>query len=522
MSAITLIGLGPGDPNLLTRAAWSLLTQATLVYTPTPDHPALAHLPASSIIPLPSNNSTRLLVKHASANQSGLICALPGHPHDHPLTSDLSATSLNLHSTIVPGISLIDAFCSALELVRSGSALHIIDAVSLPTPSLATPMTDAVPKTTPDLLPPWCVAQGIGPYTPPPATQTCLNTHAPALLWCSAGTCSMYPIQQTLLYHYPSTHTLWLVRLDARGATESIREIALNALAHAPDLDTSTALSLPALSLLDNRRSLDGVEYVVGRLLGPAGCPWDMQQTHQSLRAHLLEETHEVLEALDSGDMAALSEELGDLLVQVLIHSEMARQAEHFDVHHVLEHITTKLIRRHPHVFGSIEVDDAGEVLHNWEQIKAQELAEKGRQRTSVLDGIPAGLPALATTQKLVKKAMRAGFTWRVREEVWAKLREELDELAQACNADQHATTAASRRHLAEELGDVLFVTAALAHWLNLDAESTLREANSKFRRRFLAMEEQVSTQGRSLAALSDTEKLALWNEAKRNTSSDT
>ncbi|NTU83818.1 MAG: nucleoside triphosphate pyrophosphohydrolase [Chloroflexales bacterium] len=246
----------------------------------------------------------------------------------------------------------------------------------------------------------------------------------------------------------------------------------------------------------------------MARLLGPGGCPWDVRQTHQSLRGALLEEAYEALEALDAGDMPALSEELGDILITIFAHSEMARQAGHFDLGDVFAQVVGKLIGRHPHVFGDVTVDGEGQVLRNWEQIKAAELAAKGRSRASALDGVPPGMPALVTAQKLGKKAARAGFNWAELPQVWAKLREELDELDEAAAAGDPA-------HAAEELGDALFVLTRLADWLHLDAEMALRDANQKFRRRFTHVESAAAAQGRALKELSLDELLALWGAAK-------
>jgi tetrapyrrole methylase family protein/MazG family protein len=271
-------------------------------------------------------------------------------------------------------------------------------------------------------------------------------------------------------------------------------------------------LHLPALPIASALRGPDGLAWVVARLLGPGGCPWDVRQSHRSLRSALLEEAHEVLEALDAGDMAALSEELGDLLLSVVVHSEMARQAGHFALEDVLEQIAAKLVRRHPHVFGDLAVDGEGAVLANWEQIKAAELAAKGKARESVLDGVPPSLPALAAAQKLGKKAARAGFNWRQMDEIWMKLREELDELAEAA-------AEGDRAHAGEELGDLLFVLTRLADWLGLDAETALREANGKFRRRFTGLEALAAAEGSSLKELTLEQLAPLWDQVKRGSS---
>jgi tetrapyrrole methylase family protein / MazG family protein len=217
-----------------------------------------------------------------------------------------------------------------------------------------------------------------------------------------------------------------------------------------------------------------------------------------------LEETHEVLEALDANDPDALSEELGDLLLQIMLHSEMARQAGDFDFGDVTAQIASKLIRRHPHVFGDLAVSGSGDVLRNWEAIKAQEHAEKGKSRTSLLDGVPVSLPALAAAQKIGEKAAKVGFDWPDLAGVWAKVHEEIAEI-QAAEPQQRS----------EEFGDLLFVLARLASWLDVDVETALREANAKFRRRFAACERLAD--GRDLKQMTAHELDRLWEQAKRS-----
>jgi tetrapyrrole methylase family protein / MazG family protein len=273
----------------------------------------------------------------------------------------------------------------------------------------------------------------------------------------------------------------------------------------------------------------------VARLLGPGGCPWDREQTHLSIRQDLLEETYEALEALDAADMDALAEELGDVLLHVLMHSEMARQAGEFDLGDVYEHIATKLIRRHPHVFGeardlgleasseaqapslqspvpSPSVDD---VLKNWDAIKRKERATNGQAPRDLLDGIPAGLPALMAAQATIRKVSKAGFDSADPDWPWNKLREEIDELHRAAHAEQHADNATRTQRIEEEFGDMLLAASKLGYRLKLDAESALRVATAKFRRRFAAVEYQLREQGRDLLTISLEEKQALWQQAK-------
>mgnify|MGYP000073676800 CR=1 FL=1 len=272
---------------------------------------------------------------------------------------------------------------------------------------------------------------------------------------------------------------------------------------------------VPPLDRLADVQSYDTLEYIVARLRGPGGCPWDREQTHQSLKPFMLEEAHEALEALDSGDMARFSEELGDLALQVVLHAQLAREAGHFSMDEVFASINAKLVRRHPHVFGDVQVSGAAEVLRNWDAIKRHEKGEQG-ERASALDGIPITLPALAYAQELGRRAARLGFDWPDVGGVLQKVHEELRELEREIAAHPPEEGAHGHMRLREELGDVLFALVNLARWLRVDAEEALRETNRRFRERFLKMEEQALAQGRPLERMSLDELEQLWQEAKR------
>lgn len=247
---------------------------------------------------------------------------------------------------------------------------------------------------------------------------------------------------------------------------------------------------------------------VVARLREPGGCPWDREQTHESLSPYVIEEAHEVAEAIASGDPARLAEELGDLLLQVMLHARVAEEAGRFDVHEVARGLSEKLIRRHPHVFGDAVADTAAEVTQRWERIKQAEKREKG-ETAGVLDGVPKALPALLKAQRLTEKAGKFGFDWPDAEAVLEKLREELGEL----EADVRAARLDSAR---EEFGDVLFVLANMARHLGIDAEASLQAANSKFARRFAHVEARLRERGLSPAEAGLPEMDAYWEEAKR------
>ena len=241
---------------------------------------------------------------------------------------------------------------------------------------------------------------------------------------------------------------------------------------------------------------------IIARLRAPAGCPWDRKQTHRSLREFLLEETYEVLETLDAADNKKLAGELGDLLLQIVLHTQIAEEAGEFTLRDVLTGINTKLMRRHPHIFGSVRVKDAEEVAHNWEELKRTE--RSGEQ--SVLASVPKSMPALAYSQEIQRRVAQVGFDWRADSGVIDKLCEEVSEFQKAETPEQKA----------EEFGDLLFTLANIARRSGIDLEATLREANNKFYRRFTRMEEICRQKGVNIGALSFDEQNALWEEAKK------
>ena len=249
------------------------------------------------------------------------------------------------------------------------------------------------------------------------------------------------------------------------------------------------------------------------RLRGPGGCPWDRKQTHDSLHTYLVEETYEVLDALNSGDVEEIAGELGDLLLQVVFHAELGREAGRFDICDVIERIHTKLVRRHPHVFGDVTARTAGEVLKKWEQLKAEERLEKGgaaepAKAASILDGVSPGLPGLVEAHQLSRRAANVGFDWSSAEGILEKIEEETRELRETLrDADS------SRRE--DEIGDLLFTAVNLARFLGLDPEIALKRANRKFKGRFQAMERDAATSGRALGDRSAGELDALWTAAK-------
>jgi tetrapyrrole methylase family protein/MazG family protein len=312
-------------------------------------------------------------------------------------------------------------------------------------------------------------------------------------------------LKLALMEWLPAEHEVVLVggagtadeRLDRRRLVDLDRAVP----------DHLTTLYVPRLAPLDDLAAFDGLRYVTMRLRAPGGCPWDREQTHASLRATLIEEAYEAVEAIDrgveSGDWAALTEELGDLMMNILLHAQIAGEGGAFWLEDVLRGINGKLIRRHPHVFGDVELADAEAVVQNWDRIKRAEKAE--RADATRLGEVPRTLPALSRAQTLERRAARTGFKWPDVAEVWAKLDEELAELR----------TAADESERRDELGDVLFVLACLANYLELDAEEALRLATQKFVRRFRGMEGLATERGQDFAQLHVDRQLELWAEVK-------
>ena len=276
---------------------------------------------------------------------------------------------------------------------------------------------------------------------------------------------------------------------------------------------------LPPLDLKGDARArkrigkaFEALVALQARLRAPNGCPWDREQTHDSLRTYLVEETYEVLDAIEGGDARKFADELGDLLLQIVFHAELASEARKFDIADVIEQIYTKMVRRHPHVFGSVQAKTSAQVLKNWEQLKAEERAknEKPQVAASILDAVPRSLPALLEAHQLTRRAANVGFDWAEVNGIFDKLAEETVELK-----DLLASRNRDPEKVEEEVGDLLFVGVNLARFLGLDGEIALKKANRKFAGRFREMERLAGARGQTLGSLSAAELDALWNEVK-------
>lgn len=308
-------------------------------------------------------------------------------------------------------------------------------------------------------------------------------------------------VKKVLLEVYPKEHEVRLVE-GYRLQVESLGDFQPSTFNFQP----STCLYIPSLG---EGTSFESFAEIVAHLRAPEdGCPWDKEQTHQTLRKHLLEESYEALSAIDASDTAGMREEFGDLFLQIILNAQIASEAKDFSITEVVKHIYDKIVRRHPHVFGDLKLDDVDGVLQNWEKLKEKERKESGEEKKEkgLLDGVPSILPALNQAQEYQDRAARVGFDWPEIEGVLDKIREEIEEIKQAQNLDE----------VISELGDLFFVLVNLARWRKVDAESALREANLKFKKRFGYVEKGAKGQGRNLSDMTLEEMDAFWNEAKK------
>jgi MazG family protein len=281
-------------------------------------------------------------------------------------------------------------------------------------------------------------------------------------------------------------------------------------------------LKLETWNLKPMPATFDDLVALMARLRSPEGCPWDREQTYETLAPMLLEEAYEAFEAVEAareGRPTELRDELGDLLFQIVFYGQVALERGEFTIQDVTEAIHSKMVRRHPHVFGDAQADDAAEVLRNWEAIKAEEKRIAGKdvpaKDSSLLDGISAKAPALMEAHQLSTKAARVGFDWQKLEDIFAKLHEEIDELRAAIDLHSESEDEAAHRRVREELGDILFAVTNIARHLRVEPEAALKLTNRKFRRRFRYIEEGLKERGRAIDAATLDEMEILWQEAK-------
>ncbi len=481
MAGIMLLGLGPGDAARLTREAWEVLSSTPEIWLRTIQHPTVAAFPSGiqirSFDDLYEGSADfdsvyagiveRVL--ELGRRPQGVVYAVPGDPFIAEATGPeiaRRARQEGMPVRIVHGLSFLEPVCAALGL-DPYPRCALVDALEL--------ADSHVPPFPPDM---------------------------PAILAQLYSRLVAAEVKMTLNAVYPDEHAVHLIHA-AGTPEECVEDLALYEIDRSERIGPLTALYVPPLG---EGTSFEAFQEVVARLRAPDGCPWDREQTHASLRPHLLEEAYEALAALDSGDPGKMVEEFGDLLLQIVLHAQIASEEGEFGMADVLHHIRAKIIRRHPHVFGDVQVDSVQKVLQNWESLKeAERHADQNRDK-GLLDGVPLALPALAQAQEYQERAARVGFDWPAIEGVLEKIAEEVGEIQAAGDGER----------LAAELGDLFFALVNLARWKKVDAESALRETNQRFRARFAFVEQGARQQGKRLQDLTLEEMESLWQEAKR------
>lgn len=457
MPQLLLLGLDASGASSVSKAASAFLERPVALLAGNPRHPAI----------------TQRFGKHVPAATPARTQGLLERGEDfayvavgHPLVDDGSARGLHRRATEAGWTVRLEAAPSLLEQAYASLAL------------------------------------GNAPHTVVSGVEPIGGTADTGLLVLAANVPSH--LLRGLKGRYPAAHAVNAL-IRAEELAPQNRELPLSAaITQHPDV-----FFIPPLTRLERLNDPATLRWIMARLRAPDGCPWDQEQTHRTLRKHLLEETAEVLDALDDDDMVALREELGDLLLQVYFQAQVAEEQGDFTFEDVVRGISEKLVRRHPHVFGDRAVGSAAQALANWESIKQEEHAAQGKERNSLLDRVPRSLSGLATAQAIGKTVVKVGFDWPDLQGVMAKLHEEMAELDAAETTEQRF----------EELGDVLFVMAQVAKWLDVDAEEALRASNSKFRRRFAYMEDVARRAGAELSDYSFEKLDSLWEEAKLATS---
>lgn len=322
------------------------------------------------------------------------------------------------------------------------------------------------------------------PPTPPDINTLILNIDSQELA---------LQIKKVLSAVYPDSHNVLVVN-EGKKKEERLNDVGVK-------YSSPFHLYIPSLG---EGTSFESFAEIVAHLRAPDGCPWDKEQTHQTLRKHLLEESYETISAMDSNSTTEMREEFGDLLLQIVLNAQIASEAKEFNTTQIIKHIYDKIIRRHPHVFGDLKLDDVDGVLQNWEKLKEKERGGK-KESKGILDGVPISLPALSQAQEYQDRAARVGFDWPEIDGVLDKVREEIEEIKKAD----------SDFELASEIGDLFFVLVNLARWKYVDAESALRNANIKFKKRFAHVEKRTKEQNKNLSDMTLEEMDNFWNEAK-------
>lgn len=478
MSKIEILGLGAGDINQLPLGIYRKLIDAKkVIYTRTLDHPVIETLQKEGVVfssfdamyeaedgfSAVYHNIAQFLLE--KAGQEEIIYTVPGHPMLAEKTVQLLIEQDEITIEIIGGQSYLDALFASLK-IDPIDGFQFVDGTSFERRQL---------------------------------------NYEQHLVFCQVyDRFIASEVKLTLLEDLPPEYEVVLI--EAAGTEdERLTRLPLEELDHSVEVNNLTSLYVPPVPHSQLNHTFSRIVEVMRTLRGPGGCPWDQAQTHESLREHTIEEVYELIDAIDNEDDDNIIEELGDLLMHIVLHSQIGEDAGYFTIDDVIHSITNKMIHRHPHVFGNADVDSIEEVVTNWDTLKQE---EKGKARDSVLDGIPKHLPALAKAYKLQRKAAKVGFDWTEVADIWQKLEEEIAEVKEAITSRDIAD-------IEDEFGDVLFVVANLIRFYKINPEVALNGANNKFTSRFTFIEEALKKSGKRFEESTLEEMDYYWDQAK-------
>ncbi|MFD1606660.1 nucleoside triphosphate pyrophosphohydrolase [Oceanobacillus luteolus] len=478
MSKIEVIGLGAGDINQLPLGVYRKLKDSQQeIYTRTTDHPVIDTLRQEGIsfysfdaIYEETSNFAEVYETIVAqllevAKESSIVYTVPGHPMLAEKTVQLLLEQEEVEVEISGGQSYLDALFTSLK-IDPIDGFQFVDGTSFERRQL---------------------------------------NYEQHLVFCQVyDSFIASEVKLTLLEDLPPDYEVTIV--EAAGTEhEKLTKLPLEDLDRTVEVNNLTSVYVPPVIHEQLPHRFSRLVEVMATLRGPNGCPWDQKQTHQSLREYTIEEVYELMDAIDNEDDDNIIEELGDLLMHIVLYSQIGDDEGYFSIDDVIRSITNKMVHRHPHVFGEEQVDSVDQVLTNWDALKQQ---EKGKKHDTLLGGIPKHLPSLAKAAKLQHKASKVGFDWTDVEDVWEKLEEELSEVKEAISMGNAVD-------IEDEFGDVLFVTANLMRFYDINPEVALNRANAKFASRFNYVEERIKESGKEIEDTTLEEMEEYWQEAK-------
>ncbi|PLR91901.1 nucleoside triphosphate pyrophosphohydrolase [Bacillus sp. T33-2] len=483
MKEIVIIGLGAGDLDQMPLGVYKMITKEANVYLRTKEHPVIEELHAQGFV---FNSFDYIYEKHSQfeqvyeeisesllslADAGRIVYAVPGHPLVAERTVQLlleKGPARNISIRLAGGQSFLDGMFQALR-IDPIDGFQLLDGTSMPKHGIQFSSHTIIGQV----------------YDQFVASEVKLN----------------------LMEKLPDEYEVTIVTA-AGSKEEKIKTVPLFELDREIGINNLTSVYVPPVK--EEKilyREFSKLREIIAALRGPDGCPWDKKQTHLSLKKYLVEEAYELIDAINHDDIDNIIEELGDVLLQVMLHAQIGEDEGFFVIEDVIEGISSKMVRRHPHVFGAVQVQDEEDVLRNWQEIKNQ---EKGQESASLLKGVGKGLPSLLKAYKLQKEAAKVGFDWEDIAPIWDKVMEEIDEFSHEMN------DAGEFSNLQLEYGDLLFALVNVARHFEIDPEEALFQANEKFIRRFAFVEKMVQESGTDFDGHSLEQLDSYWDEAKK------